>query len=323
MNQPYIDILLLSYGKFSTTTQPCLDSLLNDSRNEKYRLTVIDNHSPDDSADLIQDYLKDQPQVRTVFLKANIGFGGGMNHGASLATAEWLLLVNSDTVFTPGALDILYQSLSTQPDDVGMVGPITNAAGNGQGYNISGDRNAVLQTAVNLQRVPSQVHIPCYRLDFFCVAIRKNLWDKLHGLDPIFGLGYYEDTDFSMRAKEIGCKMMICEDAFVYHMGGSSFAANPKTKSLIKRNKKIFQKRHPQAILYHQREGNLQVLLEYLHLRNSGSWNDGLALRLTLRVTELLQKLPRSLVKKWLWKRKINKILAQLKLAQVYVIAES
>ena len=312
MSQPYIDILLLSYGKFSTTTQPCLDSLLPDSHNENYRLTVIDNHSPDDSAAHIRNYLKDQPQVRTVYLETNTGFGGGMNHGASLATAEWLLLVNSDTVFAPGALDVLYQALSAQPDNVGMMGPITNAAGNDQGYAIPGDRAAVMQTATKLQDTPCHVLIPCYRLDFFCVAIRKSLWDKLHGLDPVFGLGYYEDTDFSMRAKALGCKMMICEDAFVYHMGGSSFSANPKTKALIKRNKKIFLQRHPAAILYHQREDNLQALQEYMRLRDHGVWNEGLALRLKLRLAELLQNQPRSLLKKWLWRRKIRRVLAQI-----------
>lgn len=311
MSQPYIDILLLSYGKFASTTQPCIDSLLPDSRNEKYRLTVIDNHSPDDSAERIRDYLKDQPQVRTVYLENNTGFGGGMNHGASLATAEWLLLVNSDTVFAPGALDVLFQALSAQPAEVGMIGPITNAAGNDQGYAIPGDRHVVMQTAAKLQHTPCHVLIPCYRLDFFCVAIRKSLWDKLHGLDPVFGLGYYEDTDFSMRAKALGCQMVICEDAFVYHMGGSSFSANPKTKALIKRNKKIFLKRHPEAILYHQREGNLHALQEYMRLREGGVWNEGLALRLKLRVAALLKNQPRSLLKKWLWRRKIRNVLAQ------------
>lgn len=290
--------------------------MLPESRNEKYRLTVIDNCSPDDSAEHICDYLKDQPQVRAIYLESNTGFAGGMNYGATLATGEWLLLVNSDTVFVPGALDMLYQTLSSQPAEVGMVGPITNAAGNGQGYDIPGEYNTVLQAAFKLQNTPSHTLIPCYRLDFFCVAIRKSLWDRLNGLDPIFGLGYYEDTDFSMRAKTLGCKMMICEDAFVFHMGGSSFSSNPKTKALIKRNKKIFLQRHPSAILHHQREGNLQVLHEYLLLRNNGIWNDGLALRVTLRVAALSQKLPRSLLKKWLWQRKINKILAQLKLTQ-------
>jgi GT2 family glycosyltransferase len=197
-----------------------------------------------------------------------------------------------------------------------MVGPITNAAGNDQGYAISGDRIAVLNTAAELQNTPCHVLIPCYRLDFFCVAIRKSLWDKLHGLDPVFGLGYYEDTDFSMRAKALGCEMMICEDAFVYHMGGSSFSANPKTKALIKRNKKIFLQRHPNATLYHQREGNLQALQEYLRLRESGVWNEGLVLRFNLRVTALLQNQPRSLLKKWLWRIKSRKILTHVSLKE-------
>ncbi|HQS58833.1 MAG: hypothetical protein B7Y56_12400 [Gallionellales bacterium 35-53-114] len=314
MSQPYLDILLLSYGKFSTTTQPCLDSLLPDSHNKNYQLTVIDNHSPDDSAEQIRGYLKVQPQVRTVYLETNTGFGGGMNYGAALATGEWLLLVNSDTVFPPGSLDVLYQALLSQPAEVGMVGPITNAAGNGQGYDIPGNCNTVLQAISKLQKTPCHTLIPCYRLDFFCVAIRKPLWNRLNGLDPVFGLGYYEDTDFSMRAKALGCKMMICEDAFVYHMGGSSFSSNPETKALIKRNKKIFLHRHPSAILHHQREGNLQVLQEYLHLKNNGIWNDGLDLRLALRVAALRQNLPRSLLKRWLWISKINKILSQFEL---------
>ena len=235
-----------------------------------------------------------------------------MNHGASLATAEWLLLVNSDTVFAPGALDLLYQALSVQPSEVGMVGPITNAAGNDQCYNIPGDCKTVLQTAATLQSTPTHTLIPCYRLDFFCVAIRKTLWDKLHGLDPIFGLGYYEDTDFSLRAKTIGCQMMICEDAFVYHIGGSSFSTNPKAKALIKRNKKIFLNLHPQAMLYHQREDNLTALKEYVNLSSQEIWNEGLNLRAKLRIKALLTNLPRSPIKKWLWQRKANKILPAL-----------
>jgi GT2 family glycosyltransferase len=313
MSHPYIDILLLSYGKFSTTTKPCLDSLLQDSNNENYRLTVIDNHSPDDSAERIRGYLKDQPQVRTAYLKTNTGFGGGMNHGASLATAEWLLLVNSDTVFAPGALGALYHALAAQPTEIGMMGPITNAAGNDQGYDIPGDLNAAMKVAVTLQNNPIHTPIPSYRLDFFCVAIRKSLWDKLHGLDPIFGLGYYEDTDFSMRAKAIGCQMMICEDAFVYHMGGSSFSANPKAKALIKRNKKIFLKRHPNATLYHQREGNLQAIQEYLLLNKLGKWNEGYELRLKMRMAALRKNQPRSFLKRWLWQLKVHKVICGFK----------
>lgn len=312
MTPPYIDLILLSYGKFSSTTKPCLDSLVADCANLKFRLTVVDNCSPDNSANKIREYLKPHPHVRAHFLDRNLGFGGGMNFGASLAEGEWLLLVNSDTIFAPGSLESLYHTLHEQPAYVGMVGPITNAAGNGQGYLINGIARDVLAQTKFVQQLPCHTLIPCYRLDFFCVAIRKSLWQQLHGLDPIFGLGYYEDTDFSMRAKAIGIKMMICEDAFVYHVGGSSFATNPKAKQLIKRNKKIFIQRHPGAVLHHKREGNLAALEEYAILRQQGKWNEGLGIRAKLRVEALLTDLPRSPIKKWLWQRKVRKVLHQL-----------
>ena len=313
MQAPYIDIILLSYGKFATTTKPCLDSLLPDCNNSNYRLTVVDNCSPDNSANEIREYLKPYPYIRTRFLGKNSGFAGGMNYGAALATAEWLLLVNSDTIFSTGALNALYQALHTQPSTVGMMGPITNAAGNGQSYPLKGSASEILQQAEFIKQFPCHGLIPCYRLDFFCVAIRKSLWDKLHGLDPIFGLGYYEDTDFSMRAKDLEFEMLICEDAFVYHVGGSSFSANPQARALIKRNKKIFLRRHPQAILHHSRESNLAALEEYIKLRNDGSWNEGYDLRCKLRINALLINLPRSPIKKWLWQRKVNKFLVKFK----------
>ena len=60
-------------------------------------------------------------------------------------------------------------------------------------------------------------HFPSKRLDFFCVAIRKEVYDRLDGLDERFGIGYYEDVDFSIRANRMKIKMMFAEDCFIYH----------------------------------------------------------------------------------------------------------
>lgn len=309
MTQPYLDLILLCYGKFATMTKPCLDSILVDYGNANFRLTVIDNASYDNSAAELKDYLKPYPLVRTQFLEKNIGFAGGMNLGVSLADSEWILLVSNDTRIAPGSLVSLYNALREQPLDVGMVGPITNAAGNGQGYELKGSAEQILADAKFVQQFPSHALIPSYRLDFFCVAIRKSLWDSLHGLDPVYGAGYYEDTDFSMRAKAAGSRMMICEDAFVYHVGGATFSTDSKTRKLIKRNKKIFNRRHPQAALPHKRQGNLEALKEYIKLHKAGIWNEGLAIRAHHRMQALRTDLPRSPIKKWLWQRKANKIL--------------
>jgi GT2 family glycosyltransferase len=309
MSQPYIDIILLCYGKFATTTKPCLDSLLADCNDPNFRLTIVDNGSYDNSANELREYLRHYAHVRTQFLDENIGFAGGMNYGVSLAEGEWLLLVSNDTIFTPGSLQSLYIALREQPTDVGLVGPITNAAGNGQEYPIRGTVNETLTAAKFVQQFPCNALIPAYRLDFFCVAIRKSLWDQLHGFDTIYGKGYYEDTDFSMRAKSVGSRILICEDAFVYHIGGGTFSTDPNTRKLIKRNKKIFLKRHPFAILHSKRQSNLEALKEYVRLHQENIWNEGLAIRANLRIKALLADMPRSPIKKWLWKRKVNKFL--------------
>jgi GT2 family glycosyltransferase len=312
MSKPYIDLILLCYGKFAAMTKPCLDSILLDYNNDNFRLTVIDNASYDDSANELKEYLKPYPLVRTQFLEKNIGFAGGMNLGASLSNSEWLLLVSNDTIFAPGSLVSLYEALLAQPSDVGMVGPVTNAAGNGQGYNFTGNANQIIADAKLFQQYPCHVQIPTYRLDFFCAAIRRSLWTQLQGLDSIYGAGYYEDTDFSIRAKAVGVRMLICEDAFVYHVGGATLSTSPQTRQLIKRNKKIFKRRHPHAILYHKRQDNLAVLEEYLKLYQQGIWNEGLTIRTGLRIKALKTNLPRSLIKKWLWQLKVNKMLQSL-----------
>ncbi len=80
-------------------------------------------------------------------------------------------------------------------------------------------------------------------LFFFCVLIRRNLYEELQGLDEDFGLGYYEDTDFVYRAIKAGKQMVISEKTFVYHKGKGSFSkVNGAVRKLMKKNKKLFRK---------------------------------------------------------------------------------
>jgi len=272
-------------------------------------VTVVDNCSRDGSAEKLKRYAsekKTNQKLQTFFLPENIGFAGGMNFGASKTSGEWLVLVNSDTVFAPNALGALYRSLKYQPPNVGMVGPVTNSAGTGQMYIIDGAREAILDFGRELQSAPTGQSIRCDRLDFFCVAIRRFLWERLGGLDITYGLGYYEDNDFSARASAIGSELVICEDVFVFHAGGVSFLEEPSKIRLMQQNKKIFLKRFPSAKLLHSRECNFEVLEEYLELRNRGVWNTGLQLRTELRVRKLLADRPRGLCKRFFWNKKIS-----------------
>jgi GT2 family glycosyltransferase len=308
--QPQLSLVVLGFRNFDATTRVCLDSLVPWLDDPEVEVLVIDNGSPDDSAQKTAAWCAAHPQARCLLSESNRGFSGGMNWGVAQARGQWLLLVNNDTIFPTGAIDALKRVIREAPSDVAMLGPVTNAAGNGQRLWQPGATHAQwLETGCWLHENPSRQLMPAYRCDFFCIAIRRDVWDELGGLDPAFGLGYYEDFDFSLRLAKAGYRQLITEDVFVLHVGSATFKASPAAKALMKRNKKLLQSKHPDARFEHTRLGNLAVLQVYQELKAAGLWTPALERRLQLRVGALEGDAPRSILKRWLWKKKINKVL--------------
>jgi GT2 family glycosyltransferase len=310
MKTPLLSLVVLGFRNFDVTTKACLQSLLPWLDDPAVEVLVVDNGSPDDSARKTAQWCNDYPSVQCLLSESNRGFAGGMNWGASHAKGRWLLLVNNDTVFPPNTLDALKQVIQMLPEDVAMLGPVTNAAGNGQRLWKPGcSHEEWLQTGAWLNTHPTGTLMPAYRCDFFCIAIRSDVWQRLNGLDPVFGLGYYEDFDFSLRLTKAGFRQMITEDVFILHTGSATFQGSAAARALIKGNKKLLRTKHPDARFEHTRQGNLAVLRVYRTLKQSGNWTPALEARLQLRQGALLGDAPRSLIKAWLWKRKIKDLL--------------
>ena len=310
----FLHIVVLGYGKFQQTTQQCLASLIKEITRTDLKVTVIDNGSPDDSATLQSQHLQQYPEVQSVILPSNLGFAGGMNHGVRLKDAEWVLLLGSDTILSPNAIDILYQHLYTLDATIGIVGPVTNEAGNTQKLDIDAQLpEEFFNEFQKLFPVATNLQTPIYRADFFCVAIRKSLWDQLNGLDMSYGRGYYEDFDFCMRGKMLGFEVVMLEDMFVFHAGSVSFKSDPEQKQLIKNNKKIFRRKFPQAQLRHRRLDNLLVLKYYLNLPLNRLMVKEVQNRILMRLNMAENDYPRSFWKKWFWKNRVKKMREQFK----------
>jgi GT2 family glycosyltransferase len=306
VNQPLISLLILGYKNFDQTTRVCLESLLPWVSDPQLEFIALDNGSPDDSPQKAVAWCAQHPQVRCVLSEVNRGFAGGMNWGAAQARGQWLFLVNNDTVFAPAALDALKRVVQQAPPKVAMLGPVTNAAGNGQRlWQPQADHAQWLQTGAWINQHPTHQLMPAYRCDFFCVAIRRDVWQQLKGLDEAFGLGYYEDFDFSLRLSQAGYEQKITEDVFILHLGSATFKGNASARALLKKNKKLLQSKHPQARFEHTRLGNLAVLEHYQQIEQAGQWNPTLAQRLGLRAAALTGDAPRSWLKRLLWSRRV------------------
>ncbi len=192
-------------------------------------LIVVDNGSSDGSAlAVVQEF----PEARIVLSSENKGFAWANNRGASEASGDLLLFVNSDVVFLDHAIETLAEYLKLN-QDIGAVGPkVLNPDGSLQ---FSGKRLPNVGTGV---LVATGLH---YRLpwrrpweDYYmlpesyatvqevdhltacCLMVRREVWDAVGGFDEGYFM-YFEDIDWCLRARKMGHKLAYVPQASVIH----------------------------------------------------------------------------------------------------------
>lgn len=311
MNRQLISVVVLGYNNFEKTTKPCLESLRPWVNDKDIEILVFDNSSSDGSKQKTEQWCQSQSGFNFHASDKNLGYAGGMNKASELTSGQWLLLVNNDTEFPTYTLDALKKAIRNAPSNTAMLGPITNAAGNGQRlYDPTKSKSEWLELGAWLNSHSTGMYIPTYRSDFFCIAIRRDAWSKLNGLDTIFGRGYYEDFDFSLRLTAAGYEQAITEDVFVYHQGSATFSSTPEQRILIKKNKQIMQLRHPSLKFQHARRNNLEVLLHYGESTKHDQNIHHLTVRKKIRMRAIQLDKPKSAFKKiyWNWILKRSKI---------------
>jgi len=196
---------------------------------------------------------------------------------------------------------------------LGMVGPVTNAAGNEQCiYTKAGNTEDKINEGLLYAASGTHDILSAYRLDFFCVAIPHHVFKLVGELDEAFGRGYYEDLDYSLRVKVAGYRLGVAEDTFVYHRGSSSFGKIPgETKALLKRNKRLVVQKHGNGVIFqHVRQANLEILHQYLEKQIAGA--EIPSYRIANRLQLAHGGLPRSWFKRWRFLKNVKDITTQL-----------
>jgi glycosyltransferase involved in cell wall biosynthesis len=100
---------------------------------------------------------------------------------------------------------------------------------------------------------------PFHRLVFYCVAIKREVFDKIGLLDEVFSPGNCEDDDFCLRAIDAGFKLGIAQDCLIYHAGSATFGKhNPEYATLLLKNKTKLMEMWPEKRYAEMIEKNKQ-----------------------------------------------------------------
>ena len=190
-------------------------------------VVVIDDASPDPStAEVLRRWLEIMPVSWKFHAnQINRGFVATANLGMRL-TQNDVVLLNSDTESTPGWLRGLQRCLSSDP----LIATATPWTNNGeiasiplfcQGNPLPPDASAV---AGVIARTGNAIYPELPTAVGFCMAISRRAIDRIGLFDEaLFGKGYGEENDFSMRAVQAGMRNVLCDDVYVLHLGGRSF----------------------------------------------------------------------------------------------------
>jgi GT2 family glycosyltransferase len=239
-------IVVLCYNGLEETTRPCLESIIKNTPADSYELVVVDNASADGTAEYLKMFAAQHANVKIQLNDTNKGYAGGNNDGIKLAQGQYIVLLNNDTLVPEGWLERLIKLFKDQPS-VGLVGPVTNSAGNEQRIELAGlnEKNFEKIAGAYIDR-QKDVWFTTEKLGFFCVAMRRALLEKIGYLDEKFGIGMFEDDDYCIRAKKAGFTLAVVEDCFVYHKGSVSFGklAVQSYRALFEKNKAYFRSKH-------------------------------------------------------------------------------
>jgi len=224
--QPRAAVIVPIYNA-AAVLRDCLESLRRTLTADDQLILIDDASSDPEIGALLATFADQAPcPLRLERNARNLGFVRTVNLGMALTRAD-VVLLNSDTVVTKGWLQRLQQAAQSSAR-IATVTPFSNHA-EICSFPLFCQQNPLPvdpeQTAAQLAALtPQYPELPT--AVGFCMLIRRAALVELGDFDAAtFGRGYGEENDFCRRALGHGWRNVLCDNAYVVHRGGVSFAA--------------------------------------------------------------------------------------------------
>ncbi len=230
---PRCTAIIVTYNS-AAHIEACVHALAS----QNCEIVVVDNASQDGTVARVQALARQIP-LQFITVSRNIGFGGGVNHGAHSASGDVLLVLNPDAIAEPGAVDALLECMA-------RTGAAAAGAAlkDGDGEPARGFAFRRLPTLTSLifetmlinqcwAANPVNRRYRCLDANYSeeqeidqpagaCLAVTQKTWEAMSGMDTQFFPVWFEDVDFCARLRESGRKIIYCPAARFQHSGAHS-----------------------------------------------------------------------------------------------------
>jgi hypothetical protein len=248
-----LSIIIVSFNA-RADLERCLESLHSAPPAVSHEIVVVDNQSTDGSLEAARRW----PGVRVIEAGANLGFATANNIGIRATSGAMLLLLNSDTIVPPGAIDALVSLLDDHPE-AAVVGPrLVDSEGRAElsfGRMI-GPFNELRQKVLVrgqarrwsivsglVERLTRQAQSPDW-VSGACLLVRRGDAEAVGLFDERYFM-YTEDVDFCAAVRARERMILFAPNVEIVHSRGRSAAtASAATARAYRRSQIAFYEKH-------------------------------------------------------------------------------
>ena len=250
-----VAVVILSWNTVELL-RACLCSLQEREQGVELEVLVVDNGSADGSAEMVE---REFPAVQLLRNPENRGYAGGNNQGVAATDAPFVLLLNSDTEVTPGAIGRLRDHLIAHPE-LGAVAPrLSNPDGSVQRacMRFPNLRVALLYDSLWERWFGRPKSVRRYFMEDFdhlhscdvdqppgaCLLLPRAVWDAVGGFDESLWL-FFNDVDLCKKIVAAGHRLHYLAEAEVVHHGGRSTSQFPEFVRVWNVNRVRYYRKH-------------------------------------------------------------------------------
>ena len=248
MGESKVTILILTWNGLAYTKR-CLETLRALTLFPDYDVVVVDNGSTDGTV----EYLRSCPDVRLFENGDNLGFVKGNNRALAECDgdSDFVLLNNDTEIIQPDWLNRL-QSTAYSADDIGIVGArlrrpdgmLQHAGTYMPIETFWGQQIGACEKDVNQFNADTEVE----GVVFACTYIKREVYKRVGPLDEEY-FSYFEDSDYCLKARSHGFKVVCCGSVTVLHHENTSTKVNKVShRDMFLESQKTFKRKWQAAL---------------------------------------------------------------------------